>query len=103
MSRNARLRTNVRFHFQYTALRGACGKHAACRLIGIRTATTKGLRGQMRVLSSRYTWHEGVEPMGALAVHSRALGAEARVCVGPDVAQRLARVDGPLAVKGAWR
>lgn len=57
----------------------------------------------MRVLSSTYGSRGGVEPMVGLAVQSRALGAEVRVCTPPDFAELLARVGAPLAPIGVWR
>ena len=57
----------------------------------------------MSVLLSMYRSHEDVEPMAGLAVHSRALGAEVRVCAPPDFAELLARVGVPLVTMGVWR
>jgi vancomycin aglycone glucosyltransferase len=37
-----------------------------------------------------------------LAVQSRALGAEVRVCAPPEFAELLARVGAPLVPIGAW-
>ncbi len=53
----------------------------------------------MRVLLSTYGSRGDVQPLVALAVQLRALGAETRVCVPPDqeFAESLARVDVPLA------
>ena len=57
----------------------------------------------MRVSLSMYRSHEDVEPMVGLAVHSRALGAEARACAPPDFAELLARAGVPLVTMGVWR
>jgi vancomycin aglycone glucosyltransferase len=54
----------------------------------------------MRVLLSTYDSRGGVEPLAALAVRLRELGAEARLCAPPDCAQRLAEVGVPLIPAG---
>jgi vancomycin aglycone glucosyltransferase len=54
----------------------------------------------MRVLLSTYDSRGGVEPLAALAVQLRALGAEALVCAPPDCAERLAEVGVPLVPVG---
>ena len=54
----------------------------------------------MRVLLSTYGGRGDVEPMVALAVQLRALGAEVRVCAPPDWAERLDRYDVPLVPLG---
>jgi vancomycin aglycone glucosyltransferase len=54
----------------------------------------------MRVLLSTYDSRGGVEPLVALAVRLRALGAEALVCAPPDCAERLAEVGVPLVPVG---
>src|SRR5688500_16450458 len=56
----------------------------------------------VRVLLSTYGSRGDVEPLVALAVQLRALGAEVRVCAPPDedFAQRLADVDVPLVPVG---
>jgi vancomycin aglycone glucosyltransferase len=56
----------------------------------------------VRVLLSGYDSRGGVEPLVALAVRLRALGAEVRVCAPPDeeYAQRLAGVGVPLVPFG---
>jgi vancomycin aglycone glucosyltransferase len=54
----------------------------------------------MRVLLSTYDSRGGVEPLVALAVRLRALGAEVLVCAPPDCAQRLAEVGVPLVPAG---
>nr|ADU56102.1 hypothetical protein CA878-24 [uncultured organism CA878] len=54
----------------------------------------------MRVLVWSYGPRGDVEPLVALAVRLRALGAEVRVCAPPDFAERLAEVDVPLVVVG---
>ncbi|MEQ4204482.1 glycosyltransferase [Actinopolymorpha sp. B9G3] len=54
----------------------------------------------MRVLLSTYGSRGDVEPMVALAVQLRALGAEVRVCAPPDFADLLARVGVPLVPAG---
>jgi vancomycin aglycone glucosyltransferase len=54
----------------------------------------------MRVLLSTYDSRGGVEPLAALAVRLRALGAEALVCAPPDCAERLAEVGVPLVPAG---
>jgi vancomycin aglycone glucosyltransferase len=54
----------------------------------------------MRVLLSTYGSRGDVEPMVGLAVQSRALGAEVRVCAPPDFAELLARVGVPLVPIG---
>jgi UDP:flavonoid glycosyltransferase YjiC (YdhE family) len=54
----------------------------------------------MRVLLSTYDSRGGVEPLVALAVRLRELGAEARVCAPPDCAERLAEVGVPLVPVG---
>ncbi len=54
----------------------------------------------MRVLLSTYDSRGGVEPLVALAVRLRALGAEVRVCAPPDCAERLAEVGVPLVPAG---
>jgi vancomycin aglycone glucosyltransferase len=57
----------------------------------------------MRVLLSMFGSRGAVEPMVSLAEHSRALGAEVRVCAPPDGAERLSPVGVPLAPIGVWR
>ena len=54
----------------------------------------------MRVLLSTYGGRGDVEPLVALAVQVRALGAEVRVCAPPDCAERLAEVRVPLVPVG---
>jgi vancomycin aglycone glucosyltransferase len=54
----------------------------------------------VRVVLSTYDSRGGVEPLVALAVQLRALGAEARVCAPPDCADRLAEVGVRLAPVG---
>jgi vancomycin aglycone glucosyltransferase len=54
----------------------------------------------MRVLLSTYDSRGGVEPLVALGVRLRALGAEALVCAPPDCADRLAEVGVPLVPVG---
>ena len=54
----------------------------------------------MRVVMSTYDSRGGVEPVVALAVQLRALGAEVRVCAPPDCAERLAEVGVPLMPVG---
>ena len=56
----------------------------------------------MRVLLSTYDSRGGVEPLAALAVQLRALGAEVRVCAPPDeeFAERLAGFGVPLVPFG---
>ncbi|HEU0088200.1 MAG TPA: glycosyltransferase [Pseudonocardiaceae bacterium] len=54
----------------------------------------------MRVLLSTYGGRGDVEPLVALAVRLRALGAQVRVCALPDCAQRLAEVGVPLVPVG---
>ena len=54
----------------------------------------------MRVLLSTYDSRGGVEPLVALAVQLRALGAEALVCAPPDCAERLGEVGVPLVPVG---
>ena len=54
----------------------------------------------MRVLLSTYDSRGGVEPLVALAVRLRELGAEARMCAPPDCAERLAEVGVPLVPVG---
>lgn len=54
----------------------------------------------MRVLLSTYGGRGDVEPLVALAVQLRALGAEVRVCAPPDCAERLAEVGVPLVPVG---
>ncbi len=49
----------------------------------------------MRVLLTRYGSRGDVTPLVGLAVRSRALGAEVRVCAPPDFAELLARVGVP--------
>jgi vancomycin aglycone glucosyltransferase len=59
----------------------------------------------MRVLLSTYGSRGDVEPMVGLAVQSRALGAEVRVCAPPDLAAE--GRDAPIATgvtpAGVWR
>jgi UDP:flavonoid glycosyltransferase YjiC (YdhE family) len=57
----------------------------------------------MRVLLSMYGSRGDVEPMVRLAVHSRALGAEVRVCSSPDFVELLPGVGVPLVPTGASR
>jgi len=52
------------------------------------------------VLLSTYGSRGDVEPVVALAVRLRALGAEVRVCAPPDFAERLAGVDMPMVPVG---
>jgi vancomycin aglycone glucosyltransferase len=54
----------------------------------------------MRVLLSTTGGRGDVEPLVALAVRLRELGAESRVCAPPDCADRLAEVDVPLVRVG---
>jgi vancomycin aglycone glucosyltransferase len=54
----------------------------------------------MRVLLSTYDSRGGVEPLAALAVRLRALGADALVCAPPDCADRLAELGVPLVPAG---
>jgi vancomycin aglycone glucosyltransferase len=54
----------------------------------------------MRVLLSTYDSRGGVEPLVALGVRLRSLGAEALVCAPPDCAERLAEVGVPLVPVG---
>ncbi|HZR51223.1 MAG TPA: glycosyltransferase [Streptosporangiaceae bacterium] len=54
----------------------------------------------MRVLLSTYDSRGGIEPLAALAVRLRELGAEALVCAPPDCAARLAEVGVPLVPVG---
>src|SRR5947208_366256 len=54
----------------------------------------------MRVLLSTYDSRGGVEPLVALAVRLRELGAEVLVCAPPDCAERLAEVSVPLVPAG---
>lgn len=60
----------------------------------------------MRVLLSTHDSRGAVEPLAALGVQLRALGAEVRVCAPPDreFADLLARIDLPLVPFGdSWR
>ncbi|MFC4108332.1 glycosyltransferase [Micromonospora zhanjiangensis] len=54
----------------------------------------------MRVLLSTSGSRGDVEPLVALAVRLRALGAEVRMCAPPDAAERLAEVGVPLVPVG---
>ena len=54
----------------------------------------------MRVMLSTYGGRGDVEPLVALAVRLRELGAEVRVCAPPDWAERLARFQVPLVPLG---
>ena len=54
----------------------------------------------MRVLLSTYGDAGDVEPLVALAVRLRELGAEVRVCAPPDWAERLTGIDVPLMPVG---
>lgn len=54
----------------------------------------------MRVLLSTYGGRGDVEPLVALAVRLRELGAEVRVCAPPDWAERLTQFDVPLVPLG---
>jgi len=54
----------------------------------------------MRVLLSTYGGRGDVEPMVALAVRLRELGAEVRACAPPDRAERLAEIGVPLVPVG---
>ncbi len=54
----------------------------------------------MRVLLSTYDSRGGIEPLLALAVQLRALGAQVRVCGPPDCADRLAEAGVPLVPAG---
>ncbi|MGQ0777329.1 MAG: glycosyltransferase [Pseudonocardiales bacterium] len=54
----------------------------------------------MRVLLSTCGGRGDVEPLVALAVQLRALGAQVRVCAPPDCAERLAEVGVPLVPVG---
>jgi vancomycin aglycone glucosyltransferase len=54
----------------------------------------------VRVLLSTYDSRGGVEPLVALAVRLRELGAEIQVCAPPDCAERLAEVGVPLMPAG---
>jgi len=55
----------------------------------------------MRVLLSTYGGRGDVEPLVALALRLRELGAEVRVCAPPDCAERLAGAGVPLVPAGA--
>ena len=55
----------------------------------------------MRVMLSTYDSRGGIEPLVALAVRLRELGAEVRVGAPPDCAERLAEVGVPLVPVGA--
>ena len=57
----------------------------------------------MPVLLSTYGSRGDVEPLVGLAVQSRALGAEVRVCAPPDFAELLTRVGVPLVPTGVGR
>ncbi|MDT7562269.1 MAG: vancomycin aglycone glucosyltransferase [Pseudonocardiales bacterium] len=54
----------------------------------------------MRVLLSTYGSRGDVEPVVALAVRLRELGAQVRVCAPPDFAERLAGVGLPMMPVG---
>jgi vancomycin aglycone glucosyltransferase len=54
----------------------------------------------VRVLLSTYDSRGGIEPLAALGVRLRELGAEAVVCGPPDCAERLAEVGLPLVPVG---
>lgn len=54
----------------------------------------------MRVLLSTYDSRGGVEPLVALALRLRDVGAQALVCAPPDCADRLAEVGVPLVPVG---
>ncbi|HEX4063422.1 MAG TPA: glycosyltransferase [Streptosporangiaceae bacterium] len=54
----------------------------------------------MRVLLSTYGSRGDVEPLVALAVQLQAIGVEARMCVPPDFAERLAEVGVPMVPTG---
>jgi chloroorienticin B synthase/vancomycin aglycone glucosyltransferase len=54
----------------------------------------------MRVLLWSYGPRGDVEPLVALAVRLRSLGAEVRMCAPPDFVARLAEVEVPLVVVG---
>ncbi|GAA1311581.1 glycosyltransferase [Pseudonocardia xinjiangensis] len=54
----------------------------------------------MRVLLSTYGSRGDVEPLVALALRLRELGAEVRVCAPPDFAERLAGVGVPMVPVG---
>jgi vancomycin aglycone glucosyltransferase len=64
----------------------------------------RNLRGweihDVRVLLSTYDSRGGIEPLAALGVRLRQLGAEAVVCGPPDCAERLAEVGLPLVPAG---
>ena len=55
----------------------------------------------MRVLLSTYGGRGDVEPLVSLAVRLQELGAKARICAPPDLAERLAQVGVPLVPIGA--
>jgi vancomycin aglycone glucosyltransferase len=57
----------------------------------------------MHVVLSTYGSHGDVQPIAGLAVKLRTLGAEVRVCVPPECAERLGNVGVPLAPVGVWR
>jgi vancomycin aglycone glucosyltransferase len=57
----------------------------------------------MRVLLPMYGLGGDVEPLAGLAMRSRELGTEVRVCAPPDCAELLARVGVPLVPTGACR
>ncbi|MGO9159165.1 MAG: glycosyltransferase [Streptosporangiaceae bacterium] len=52
------------------------------------------------MLLSTYGGRGDVEPLAALSVRSRAVGAEVRVCAPPDCAERLAEAGVPLVPAG---
>ncbi|TWG11272.1 chloroorienticin B synthase/vancomycin aglycone glucosyltransferase [Actinoplanes teichomyceticus] len=54
----------------------------------------------MRVLFSSYGTRGDVEPLVALAVRLRELGAEVRMCASPDYVERLAEVEVPMVPIG---
>jgi vancomycin aglycone glucosyltransferase len=55
----------------------------------------------MRVVLSTYDSRGGVEPLLALALQLRKLGAEVLMCAPPDCAERMAEVGVPLVAVGA--
>jgi vancomycin aglycone glucosyltransferase len=65
-----------------------------------KSITDRARDSEMRVLLSTYGSRGDVGPIVGLAVRSRALGAEVRVCAPPDFAELLARVGVPLMPAG---
>jgi len=83
--------------------RGLVVRPGSCGSIAGRSARTYGMGVTKCVWCCRRMGRAGTSNRWrGLAVQSRALGAEVRVCAPPEFAELLARVGAPLVPIGAW-